>query len=52
MKLLYAAPHVLHFKERVHHIEELLGAKGKAVWEEECTVVLNDLLRCVQAHIR
>ena len=51
-KLLYAAPHIPHYKERVRPIEALLGGKGQVVWDEACTAALNDLLSCIHARIR
>ena len=51
-KLMYAAPHIPHFKARIKPIEALLSAKGRVLWDEQCTAALNDLLRCIYARVR
>ena len=48
-KLMYASPHIPHFKERVKPIEALLAQRGEVKWTEACTVALNDLLSCMYA---
>ena len=51
-KLMYASPHITHFKERVKPIEALLAQWGEVKWTEACTSALNDLLLCIYARIR
>ena len=51
-KLIYASPHLSHYKERMKPIEALLSQRGNVRWTEECTAALNDLLQCIYAHIR
>ena len=51
-KLMYASPHVPHYKERVRPIERLLAQKGEVCWTAQCTAALNDLLQCIWQRIR
>ena len=51
-KLMYASPHIPHFKERIKPIEALLSGKGRVSWTAACTAALNDLVRCIYARVR
>lgn len=47
-RLLWAAPFVPGFKERVRPLEALLSPKSAGEWTQECTAALNDILRVVE----
>lgn len=47
-RLLWAAPFVPGFKERVRPLEALLSPRSAGEWTEECTAALNDILRVVE----
>ena len=46
-QLLWASTFIPDYKKLVGPIEALLGRRGKAVWTEQCTQVLNQLLEVI-----
>jgi hypothetical protein len=46
-RLLWAAPFIPDFKDKVKPLEALLSPKGEGVWTQECTEALNEMLRAV-----
>ena len=47
-RLLWAAPFIPNFKQRIRPIEALLSPKSAGVWTQDCTDALNELLRIVE----